>query len=188
MIRINLLPIRAAQKKQKLQSQISILVLCIILACIACGGLYGQKMTAVNGVKEDIASIDQQNLSLQSKIGQVKDFEIKKIDLGNKLAVLNTLKDNKSGPVHLLDELSLALPERLWVTAFSEQSGSIDISGLADSENTVAEFMESLELSPYYRSIQLAVTEQTQVADMKMQKFSLKCSAEKPAADRKQDI
>jgi type IV pilus assembly protein PilN len=188
MIRINLLPVRAAQKKQKLRTQISILVLCLVLASIACAGLYIQKMTAINGVKEDIARIDQQNKQLKKKIGQVKDFEKKKADLEKKLAVLTKLKENKSGPVHLLDELSNALPERLWITNFTEKGGSISISGIADSENTVAVFMETLEASPYYRGIQLAVTEQTKIADMKMQKFSLKCSAEKPAADRKQDI
>jgi type IV pilus assembly protein PilN len=188
MIRINLLPVRAAQKKQKLRTQMSILFLCAVLACVACAGLYIQKKAAVNGVKADIADIDRQNLDLKKKIGQVKDFENKKADLEKKLTVLETLKENKSGPVHLLEELSLALPERLWVTTFAEKDGSIDISGVADSENTVAEFMESLETSPYYRGIKLAVTEQTMIANMKMQKFSLKCSAEKPAADRKQDI
>ncbi len=188
MIRINLLPIRAAQKKQKLRAQISILILCIVLVCIACAGVYIQKKTAISDKRNEIAQVNQQNQMLMKKIGQVKDFEKKKADLEQKLSVLNGLKENKSGPVHLMDELSAALPDRLWVTKFAEKGGSIDIDGIADSENTVADFMELLEASPYYRGVQLAVTEQAEIADMKVQKFSLKCTQEKPAVEQKQDI
>lgn len=180
MIRINLLPVRAAQKKEKLRSQLSIFFLCLILVCIACGALYVQKMTAINSVKGEIAVIQQKNNDLKKKIGQVKDFEKKKADLEQKLAVLQTLKDGKTGPVRLLDDLSAALPEKLWLTKFSEKGGSINLEGVADTENTVAVFMRNLDSSPHYKNIELAVTEQTKAGDRKMQKFTLNCSVEAP--------
>jgi len=183
MIRINLLPVRAAQKKEKLRSQLSIFFLCLILVCIGCGALYVQKMTAINNVTDEIAAIDQKNKALRKKIGQVKDFEKKKADLEQKLAVLQSLKAGKSGPVHLLDELSSALPAKLWLTKFSEKSGSIKLAGVADNENTVADFMRSLESSPYYQNIELTVTEQTKAGDRKMQKFTMNCSVETPPSE-----
>ncbi|MFK5927216.1 MAG: PilN domain-containing protein [Desulfuromusa sp.] len=183
MIRINLLPVRAAQKKEKLRSQLSIFFLCLILVCIACGFLYVQKMTAINSVKDNIAAINQKNNELKKKIGQVKDFEKKKADLEKKLAILQTLKDGKSGPVHLLDELSAALPEKLWLTKFTEKAGRINLAGVADNENTVAVFMKNLETSPYYKNIELSVTEQTKAGDRKMQKFTLNCSVEAPPSE-----
>lgn len=180
MIRINLLPVRAAQKKEKLRSQISIFILCMILVCIACGSLYVQKTIAINNVKDEIAQINQKNRALTKKIGQVRDFEKKKADLKKKLDVLKALKDGKSGPVHLLDELSTALPDKLWLTKFSEKGGKIKLSGVADNENTVAAFMRNLDASPYYKNIELSVTEQTKVGERKMQKFTLNCSVETP--------
>lgn len=183
MIRINLLPVRAAQKKEKLRSQLSIFFLCIVLVFIGCGSLYVQKMTAINSVKDEISVIDQKNKELRKKIGQVKDFEKKKADLEQKLAILQTLKDGKSGPVHLLDELSAALPEKLWLTKFSEKGGKINLAGVADSENTVAVFMRNLDSSPYYKNIELSVTEQTKAGDRKMQKFTLNCSVEAPPTE-----
>ncbi|SEA65197.1 type IV pilus assembly protein PilN [Desulfuromusa kysingii] len=183
MIRINLLPVRAAQKKEKLRSQVSIFVLCMILVCIACGALYVQKMLAVRDVRDEIALIDKQNKALTKKIGQVRDFEKKQAELENKLEILKKLKDGKSGPVHLLDELSAALPEKLWLTKFSEKSGQINLSGVADNENTVAEFMRNLDASPYYKNIELSVTEQTKAGERKMQKFTLNCSVETPPSE-----
>ncbi len=181
MIKINLLPVRAAQKKERLRAQISVLFLCLILVVIACGTLYFQKSSAIASVKEDIAQIDTQNRALQKKIGQVKDFEQKKADLEKKLAVLASLKENKSGPVHLLDELSSSLPDNLWLTSFKESGGRISLSGIADTEKTVALFMKSLDASPYYQQIELSVTEQTKVGDKKMQKFTLDCNSESPS-------
>ena len=183
MIRINLLPVRAAQKKEKLRTQLSIFFLCVALVCIGCGALYFQQMTANNSVKNEITSIDQKNKELRKKIGQVKDFEKKKADLEKKLAVLKTLKNGKSGPVHLLDELSTSLPAKLWLTKFSEKGGKINLSGVADNENTVAVFMQNLDASPYYKDIELAVTEQTKAGDKKMQKFTLNCSVEAPSSE-----
>ena len=182
MIRINLLPVRAAQKKEKLRSQLSIFFLCLILVLIGCGAAYYQKTTVIAAVEDEIADLTAKNNDLKKKIGQVKDFEKKKADLEQKLAVLKSLKDGKSGPVHLLDELSTALPEKLWLTKFSENSGSISLSGIADNEKTVAAFMKNLDSSPYYKNIELTVTEQAKVGDSKMQKFTLSCNVETPAA------
>ncbi len=167
MIRINLLPVRAAQKKEKIRSQLSILILCLILVFLGCGALYAQKMSEISQTENEIVEINQKNNALRKKIGQVRDFEKKKADLEQKLKVLGSLKENKSGPVHLLDELSAALPDKLWLTKFQESGGTISLSGVADSENTVANFMRKLDASPYYQNIELTVTEQKKVGDNK---------------------
>jgi type IV pilus assembly protein PilN len=183
MIRINLLPVRATQKREKLRSQLTIFLLCIILVCGGCAVLYFQQMTAIQNVQDEITSINRKNRELGKKIGQVKDFEKKKADLEKKLAVLKKLKTGKSGPVHLLDELSTSLPDKLWLTSFKEQGGQIKLSGVADNENTVAVFMRHLDASPYYKNVDLAVTEQTKAGDRKMQKFTLSCSVEAPSSE-----
>ncbi len=75
---------------------------------------------------------------------------------------------------------SLSLPNKLWLTKFSEDSGNIAIDGVGVNQTVVAEFMRNLGNSPYYENVELAVTEQTKLGDVKVQKFSLSCRAEKP--------
>ena len=183
MIRINLLPVRAAQKKEKLRSQLSILFLSLILLGAGCGALYVTKMLEIDGLKDEIADLGRQNQALKKELGEVVDFEKKKADLEQKLKVLNDLKLAKAGPVHLLDELSRALPQKVWLTDFSENNGQVDLKGYGDTEETVAEFMNNLEASPYYAAVELSVTEQASVGEFKMQKFTLKCSTEKPSTN-----
>jgi len=181
MIRINLLPVRAAQKKEKLRSQLSILFLCLILVFAGCGALYVTKMFALDNLKQELADIDRQNTALKKKLGEIANYEKKKKALEQKLKVLADLKAGKAGPVHLLDELSRALPDKVWLTQFTEKAGKIDLAGVGDTEQTVAAFMNNLEKSPYYKGVELSVTEQTTVGGVKMQKFTLKCRTEKPS-------
>ena len=87
MIRINLLPVRAAQKKEKLRSQISILFLCLVLVSAGCGALYVQQMLANDGMTEEIAAIDKQNRDLKKQLGEVADFDKKNAELEKKLNI-----------------------------------------------------------------------------------------------------
>ena len=183
MIRINLLPVRAAQKKQKLRSQLTVMVLSLVLVGLLCGALFMQQQGINENLQDEIADINRRNTELQSRIGEVRDYEQRKADLEQKLSVLADLKSEKTGPVRLLDDLSNALPEELWLTSFSEQNGSIDLAGIADTEQRVATFMQTLEQSRHYSNIELTVTEQTTVGNRRMQRFTLKGRAVTPVTN-----
>ncbi|ALC16915.1 type IV pilus assembly protein PilN [Desulfuromonas soudanensis] len=183
MIRINLLPVRAAQKKEQLRGQIAIAVFATVLAFAAFGAFYvmlGQK------VRDEEASIAAKNAEinrLKTAIGEVAQFKKLQEELRGKLAVLDKLKEGKSGPVHLLDELSRILPEKVWLTSFKEMSGSITINGVGLNEESVAQFLRDLESSPYYVGVDLQVIEQTKQGEVNLQKFEIICNVETPVKD-----
>ena len=58
-------------------------------------------------------AILQQEISFEEFIVEVKRMEELKADLERKLGVIKQLKANKTGPVHMLDQLSEATPEKL---------------------------------------------------------------------------
>jgi type IV pilus assembly protein PilN len=180
MIRINLLPVRAAQKKERVRSQISVLVLCLVFVFAACGAEYFRMATKIDDKKAEVQAVEAEIKQLQKKIGEVSRYKKLQADLKKKLDILQVLKEDRSGPVHLLNELSLALPEKLWVVDYSVSGNQVTIKGVCFSEKIVADFMRNLEASPYYRGVELGVTEQSTVNDVKLQKFTLTCQTEKP--------
>lgn len=180
MIRINLLPVRAAQKKEKLRAQISILVLTVVVALVVCAGLYAAMAVKISNQKEEIARINDEIRQLQKIIGEVGRYKKLSEDLQAKLNVMDRLKEGQTGPVHLLDQLSLVLPERLWVTSFKESGGAISITGIGLNETAVAAFMQNLEASPYYVGVELQVIEQVTQDGLKLQRFSLSARATAP--------
>lgn len=181
MIRINLLPVRAAQKKEALRGQMAILGLTLAGTVVACGGVYATMLMQISAEQEAKAAKETELLQLKKAIGEVDHFKKLQNDLQEKLSILEKLKQGKTGPVRLLDSLSSALPEKLWLTSFKESGGTVNIAGLGMSEETVAVFMRNLEESPSFRNVELQVTEQTSQGEgPRLQKFELICAVEPP--------
>ena len=55
MIRINLLPVKAAKKQEMLRGQLAILILSIVIVVIASGGLYASLSFKVSSQKKMVA-------------------------------------------------------------------------------------------------------------------------------------
>lgn len=180
MIRINLLPVREAQKRARIFTQLAVGIAVLAVTVLACAGLYFAKAAQISHKKEDIRTAQQEINRLKKAIGEVADFKKKQAELQGKLDVLNDLKAKKSGPVHLLDDLSKVLPSKLWIESFKESGGKISIDGVGLNEEMVATFLRDLESSPYYRNVELKVTKQTKKKDLKLQQFSISCQVETP--------
>lgn len=180
MMHINLLPVRAAQKKEKLRSQVAVLILSMVLTLVACGAVYTTLQFGVDEVKQNIANQEARAKVLKKTLGEVAEFKKKKAELVGKLDILDQLKKGKTGPVHLLDELSLALPDKLWLTSFKESGGSVNLSGVALNEDVVALFLKRLEKSPYYRGVELQIIEQAAQSGVRVNKFNVVAKIETP--------
>lgn len=183
MIYINLLPVRDAQKKERLRSQILVSVLSVLVVLLACGGLYTSACMKIGDAKATIAKTQREIKILQRKIGEVKNYKKRQEELKGKLSVLAKLKENKSGPVHMLEELVTAVPDKLWLTSFEEKGGKISIRGIGLNEQAVAQFLQKLEISPYYKNVELAITEQKSSKGLKSQNFKISCQAESPTRE-----
>lgn len=183
MIRINLLPVKAAQKKEMLRGQLVILALSIILVLMGCAGVYTSLLNKMSAEREEIAQKENEINSLRKAIGEVGRFKKMQKELQGKLDVLEKLKEGQTGPVHLLDELGKALPEKLWLVSFKESGGSISLQGIGLNEETVAKFLRNLEDSLYYQNVELKVIEQATVSGRKLQKFDVICKTQVPSKE-----
>jgi type IV pilus assembly protein PilN len=183
MIRINLLPVRAAQKRARLQGQLAVMVLALISVIVICAMVYTSMAVRIASQKKEVARIEKKINDLKKVIGEVATIKQLQKEYQAKLDVLEDLKQRKSGPVHLLDEMSRVLPEKLWLEDFRESGGSISIKGIGLNEATVARFMKELEVSPYYEGVELKVTEQkAEKSGLKLQKFDLTCKVQRPSS------
>lgn len=173
MIRINLLPVKAAQKKEMLKGQLMVVALVLIASVGICSAAYMHIVGEVEDMQTQINQKKSQIAQLQKIIKEVKDFEKRQKDLRSKLNVLEQLKAARVGPVYLLDELYNAMPDKLWLTKFKEGSGKATISGIGSSEETVALFMRNLEASEVYEGVELKVIKQKVQDKIKFHQFDL---------------
>jgi type IV pilus assembly protein PilN len=87
---------------------------------------------------------------LRSIIEEVKEYEDKKASLEAKIQLINALKTNQKGPVRLMDEISKALPDLVWLTVLDVTGNQITMRGRTLSPNAVATYLENLKKSPFF--------------------------------------
>jgi type IV pilus assembly protein PilN len=180
MIKINLLPVRAARKKETLRQQQAVFLMSV-LAVVALGlALYFFLQLKIGSTKEEITKSEAEIQELKSKIGKINDLKKLKEEVKKKLDVLDMLRKGKFGPVHRLMTLSDSTPDKLWLTKYAENGTSVSIAGVAHNEDLIASFMRSIEASSDYANVELIVSEQTEIAGTKVKKFELKMNLETP--------
>lgn len=183
MIRINLLPVKAAQKKEKLKGQLIVALAAVVVTLALCGLAYLQLTSWVEEARSNVDAKKQEIARLTKIIGEVNDYKKRQEGLRAKLDVLDNLDKSRRGPVMILDELYKALPEKLWLDSFKEGGGTVNLAGVATNEETVAVFMRNLEASPQFERVSLGGVQQAVQDGVKLHKFTMVCSLEAPPAN-----
>lgn len=178
MIRINLLPVKASQKQQKLQGQLTIAGITLLATGVLCALAYLQLLNWSQEAKDDVDSKKLEISRLMKTIGEVNQFKKRQEELQAKLDILDKLEKSRSGPVMLLDELYKAMPDKVWLDSFKESGGKASLTGMGINEETVALFMRNLEMSNQFANVTLKVMQQTVRDGVKFHRFDLECTLE----------
>ena len=110
----------------------------------------------------EVAAAQREVDALAPVIKEVEDYKAKKAELERKIGIINDLKANQRGPVRVMDYISRALPELLWLDRLRMTTDTIEIEGRAFNPNAVANFLENLDKVPEFDEPTLKSTEQQQ--------------------------
>lgn len=177
MIRINLLPFRAARKKENIRRQVSIFVLSLAFMLIILFYYNWTLGSQIGGLKADIAQTKSE-LEKYAKINKdIAAIKKKLSNLKKKMAVMDTLEANRFGPTRLLDTMTqVVVPKRMWFTNLGDNNGKVKISGIALDNKTVADFMVRLEKSGLFSEVDLDTLKQRTVGrSNNFKSFQISC-------------
>jgi type IV pilus assembly protein PilN len=180
MIRINLLPFRAARKRENIKRQLTFFGLSLLLTFVVIAYLFLQVGSTLGGLKKDKKTVEAELATYEKTIKEINRLEKQIKDLKQKLKVIRDLEAGKTGPVRLLDEVALAVPkDRLWLDSFNEKGGTLTLRGNARDNDTVAEFMVNLERSSLIQSVDLKRTSLKTLQGQSLSNFTLTCKTYK---------
>lgn len=180
MIRINLLPVREARKKADLQ-QFGLMLGVTFGAAVALAVLFHLSvMHKISTAHARVEQMKQQIDAFKPQLAQVEQFRAKKTDIERKLGVIHDLDRSRSGPVHVLDELSSHIPERMWLTSMEAIPSGVTLQGMSLDTEVVATFMKGLEDSPYFQDVELKSTELAENSGLKLNKFEIHALLKNP--------
>ena len=182
MIRINLLPFRAARKKENIRRQASIFALSLAFLLIvlfyynwSLGGKIGDLNDQIKQTKSELEKFDKIN----KEIAAIK----KKLStLKNKMAVMEALEANRFEPSRLLDIMTqVIVPKRMWFTNMSSKGRNVRIAGIALDNKTVADFMVRLEKTGLFSDVDLNTLKQQKMGKSNLKSFLVSCRKKPPA-------
>jgi type IV pilus assembly protein PilN len=159
MIRINLLAEAKPVKKKRGVAALgtggrlnTVLIGGAIGLAVVVGFIHWWVLTAQIKAQEEKIRVAQVEVTrLESVLKEVKEYEAKKARVQRKVDLINQLKQNQRGPVRLMDEVSKALPDLVWLERMECRGNIIAIDGKAFNPPAVANFLENLKRVPSFQ-------------------------------------
>lgn len=93
-------------------------------------------------------------------IEQMEESRRRSDELRRRIHLIEGLKADQRGPAEVMDRVSRALPELLWLTRLEMTDNVVDIQGEAFNTDAVATFLERLERVGTFRDPTLRATQQ----------------------------
>jgi type IV pilus assembly protein PilN len=187
MIRINLLAVERERTRRRAGFQIAqkLTLACslILLAtALGTGWWYWSLRQQSIRLDEEIAAAEQETQRLRSVIQQVQQFEGRKAQLQQRVTLIEQLRRGQSAPVHMLDQLSRSLPERLWLSELAQKDQEITIGGRTTSLTALSDFVGNLEASGYFlRPVEIISSQVETQQQGEVVRFSVKALFQPPA-------
>ena len=181
MIRINLLAVERARAKHKVSFLVTqkITIVCgfvLILAIVFVGWQYLSLIKDSKQADDDLAAAQQETTRLHSIILQVQQFEQRKAQLQQRVQLIEQLRKGQTEPVHMLDQVSRALPPMLWLTELKQTGNDIVMDGRCMVLTSLSDFVSNLEASGYFKKSVEIVNSQAEPSSAagNLIKFSIK--------------
>jgi len=191
MIRINLLAVERERSKRRtggggvsLAQRVTLACsLILVLTCLGIGWWYWSLRQQSARLDTDIVAAEQEIARLRSVLAQVQTFETQRGQLRQRVELIEQLRKGQTGPVHMLDEISRSLPDRLWLTQMSEDKGVLTIEGRTMVLTALSDFVANLEQSGYFkRPVEIVGTNVENQQGAELVRFTVKAEFAPPEA------
>jgi type IV pilus assembly protein PilN len=174
MIKINLLPVRATKKKEAVQRHVLVFVAGLVAILVIGGVSYVAQAKSLGKVQRETSELQKEITGLKTLIGKVDEYRKQKEILERKLGVIGKLEADKTGPVHMLDELASRIPEKLWVESLQEAGGRVTLEGVSINHEVIATFLTRLDESIYFDEVYLVSIEASKdKTDLRLKRYKI---------------
>ena len=197
MIRINLLAVERERTKKRGASsgagismipaaqRVTVGASLILLATVlGLGWWFWYLHSKSTRIDQDIVRGEAELAQLKSVLTQVQTFEARKAQLQKRVTLIEELRKGQQGPVHVLDQISKSLPDRLWLNEITQTNADFTIHGWTTSLTALSDLIANLEATRWFKRPVEIVDSQMQ-SDPKtgdLVKFSIKATFVDPSA------
>ena len=188
MAKINLLPWRESQRKEKQQEFFVMLGAGAAVAVLAVLLVHFQVEAKINGQERRNAYLKNEIVVLDEKIKEIKKLDATRRALVERMEVIQNLQATRPGIVHLFDEVVNTLPDSVHLTELTQKGSNISLAGKAESNARVSSYMRNIEESEWMTKPKLSVIATEENDDgLRVSSFSLQLAQTNPEADLEEE-
>jgi type IV pilus assembly protein PilN len=161
MPRINLLPWREGQRKERKLAFLVALGVAALAAGVASFAAYLLYGSMIEGqqhrndqLRAEIKTLDKQN-------EEINNLETAKQKYIARMEIIEKLQRSRPEIVHVFDEIVRTLPEGVYLTAIKQNDKKLKFEGVAQSSTRVSSFMRNIDGSQWLRNPELEVVQTT---------------------------
>jgi type IV pilus assembly protein PilN len=140
------------------------------------------KQKALDTERGLLNSAREEKRQLEPVLAKLDQVEQQKTFLQKKIGLINQLKARQSGAVQILEALSAALPEWVWLTEATLARQNLQIRGRALSNIQISDYMRNLEKSGIFDAVGLLGSAQKNLGGNTFLEFSLSADIAPPPA------
>jgi len=162
MPRINLLPWRAEQRKQRqknfaVASLLAVLFGGLIMWLVHTGiqGRIDHQNARNQRLQQEIAVLDEQ-------IQEIRNLRVRKERLLARMAAIDDLQKARPEVVFLFDQVAEIMPEGVYLTEFTQNGRNLLFKGISESSTRVSSLMRNIAASPTLADPRLQVVQSGQ--------------------------
>ena len=159
MPRINLLPWRDEQRKERKLRFLVWLGGAALGACVVTGVGYMLMDSMVSAQEARNSLLNEEIAVLDRQIEKIKSLEADKARFISRMVVIEKLHRSRPEIVHIFDEIAKQMPDGVYLTAITQSGTRLKFEGVAQSSTRVSTFMRNIDGSSYLKNPELDIVQ-----------------------------
>ena len=189
MARINLLPWREEQRRERQRQFMSTLLMTSILGVVLvflAGAVFDQKIKHQQYRNE---LVNKEIRKLEGRIKRIDELERTRARLISRKQVIERLQASRAMTVELLDKLAKSIPVGVTLTSMRQQGTILVLAGTSQSNARVSAYLKELEKNDLFLNPQLDFVRSASRPDTPTEpyQFSIKVKLRPPKASEEEE-
>lgn len=154
--------------------------LVIFLVILALGGAFLLQKRSLSQERTLLAEARDEQQRLQPVVNKLDELEWQKQYLEIKVSLILALRTQQGTAVRIMDEISRALPDWVWLTEVTEGKTGLSLKGRALSNVLISDYVRSLEGCGLFAAVGIVTTQQKTEGNNQFLEFTLTAALPPP--------
>jgi len=183
MPRINLLPWREAERKQRQQDFMVALVGAVMAAGVVVSVAWFMFVQMIDDQQARNQRLQAEITELEKSITEIDGLERQKERLLARMAIIEQLQRSRPEIVHLFDEITRQMPEGVYLNGMQQQGNAVELKGVAQSSTRVSALMRQTDQSEWLTDPSVTKVETTEQGPARQAEFVVTLMQTSPLAN-----